>query len=87
MKSGIVEALEVSKMCKEAGLKLMIGGNVETILSMTASACISYGLGIFDFHDLDTPAWMVTNPFQGGFVQRGAEIFVSHILSGHGVTI
>lgn len=87
MKRGIVEAFDVSCFCKQSGLKLMIGGNVETILSMTTSACLSYGLGVFDFHDLDTPAWMKTSPFKGGFKQKGSMIEVSHIREGHGVEV
>ena len=40
---------------KANGMKLMIGGMMETSLAMTASAHLASGLGGFDYIDLDTP--------------------------------
>ena len=67
-------------------LGLMIGGNVESILAMTTSACFAAGQGGFTFADLDTPLFMATNPFEGGFSLDGGNISVAHIKAGHGVT-
>ena len=55
MKTGLLHALEISRLTHAAGLKLMIGGMMESNLSMTASAHLAAGLGYFDFIDLDTP--------------------------------
>jgi L-alanine-DL-glutamate epimerase-like enolase superfamily enzyme len=85
MKAGIAEALEVAAVAKEAGIGLMIGGNIESILAMTASACFASGLGGFEFADLDTPLFLAENPFQGGYVLEGGRISVAHIGAGHGV--
>lgn len=85
MKAGVAEALEVAAVAREAGLGLMIGGNVESILAMTMSACFAAGLGGFAFADLDTPLFLAENPFQGGFSLDGARISVAGIALGHGV--
>ena len=55
MKTGLVHALEISRMAHAAGIKLMIGGMMESNLAMTTSAHLAAGLGYFDFIDLDTP--------------------------------
>jgi L-alanine-DL-glutamate epimerase-like enolase superfamily enzyme len=85
MKAGIAEALEVAAVARLNGIGLMIGGNIESILAMTASACFAAGLGGFGFADLDTPLFLAENPFQGGFTLEGGRISVAHIEAGHGV--
>jgi L-alanine-DL-glutamate epimerase-like enolase superfamily enzyme len=85
MKAGIAEALEVAAVARNEGIGLMIGGNIESILAMTASACFAAGLGGFEFADLDTPLFLAENPFQGGYSLEGGRISVAHIESGHGV--
>ena len=86
MKAGVAEALEIAAVAKAAGLTLMIGGNVESILAMTVSACFAAGQGGFKFADLDTPMFLATNPFDGGYALDGGKISVAHIAAGHGVT-
>jgi L-Ala-D/L-Glu epimerase len=86
MKGGIATALDIVRVAREAGLGLMIGGNVESILAMTTSACFAAGLGGFRFADLDTPLFLAENPFAGGYKLNGARISVAHITAGHGVT-
>lgn len=85
MKTGVVEALEMAAIARTAGLGLMIGGMVESILAMTMSAHFAAGLGGFRFVDLDTPLFLAENPFHGGFQMRGGVIDLSHIPAGHGV--
>jgi L-alanine-DL-glutamate epimerase-like enolase superfamily enzyme len=86
MKAGILEALRVVAIARGAGIGLMIGGNVESILGMTASACFAAGLGGFEFADLDTPFFMAENPFEGGYRVEGDRVSVAHIAAGHGVS-
>jgi L-Ala-D/L-Glu epimerase len=86
MKAGIATALAIASVAKKEGLRLMIGGNVESILAMTVSACFAAGLGGFSFADLDTPLFLASNPFKGGFSLRGGAISVAHIKAGHGVS-
>ena len=49
------------------------------------SACFATGIGGFEFADLDTPWFMATNPFDGGFAVTGGMISVAGIAAGHGV--
>ncbi len=86
MKCGVVEALDMIAIARSAGLSLMIGGMVESKLSMTVSACLAAGVGGFTHVDLDTPWFMKGAPFEGGWVEQGSTLRVDHITSGHGVT-
>jgi len=85
MKAGLVAALDAAAAARSAGLGLMIGGMVETRLSMSASACLAGGLGGFSFVDLDTPLFLARDPFEGGFEMRGPELDLRGIRLGHGV--
>jgi len=49
------------------------------------SACFAAGQGGFRFADLDTPLFLATNPFVGGFTLTGGRISVAAIAAGHGV--
>ena len=86
MKAGIAEALAVAALARASGIGLMIGGNVESVLAMTVSACFSAGGGGFEFADLDTPFFMAENPFEGGYEVEGDRVSVAKIPLGHGVT-
>lgn len=85
MKSGIVEALAIAAICRAAGIDLMIGGMVETLLAMNVSAHFAAGLGGFRFVDLDTPLFMADQPFSGGWRQQGGRLALGHVQAGHGV--
>jgi L-alanine-DL-glutamate epimerase-like enolase superfamily enzyme len=86
MKSGLAEGMEMAWLAREAGLKLMIGGLVESTLAMSMSACLAAGSGGYSFVDLDTPLFLADEPFTGGMIYEGDVIKVSHIKEGHGVT-
>ncbi|HEX6289195.1 MAG TPA: dipeptide epimerase [Herpetosiphonaceae bacterium] len=85
MKSGVVEALSIAAICKAAGIGLMIGGMVETLLAMNMSAHFAAGLGGFSFVDLDTPMFMAEQPLRGGWLQHGGTLSIGHVSAGHGV--
>ena len=84
MKSGIFEALEIIGRAQACGLVRMIGGMVETRLAMGMSACIAAGIGGFSFIDLDTPLFLASDPFEGGYAQDGERIDLRPIDAGHG---
>jgi len=86
MKCGIVEATDMIAVARAAGLGLMIGGMVESKLSMTVSACLAAGMGGFAHVDLDTPWFMKDAPLEGGWLERGATLRVDQIGAGHGVS-
>ena len=85
MKCGIAEALDIAAAARAAGMGLMIGGMVESILAMTVSACFAAGQGGFSFVDLDTPLFLADNPFHGGMRYQGRRIELGQIEAGHGV--
>jgi L-Ala-D/L-Glu epimerase len=84
-KFGVVEAWDLLIAAQTAGLEVMIGGMVETELSMTVSACLAAGVGGVRYVDLDTPLFLADTPFQGGFQQDGPRLDLRPIASGHGV--
>ena len=87
MKRGVAEALRIAETAREVGLQLMIGGNVESILAMSASAGFAAGIGGFGFADLDTPFFLSESPFEGGYRVDGAMLSLAHSGAGHGVRL
>ena len=85
-KLGLLQAWDLLIAARRAGLKVMVGGMVETELSMTTSACLAAGIGGVEFIDLDTPMLLGPRPLEGGFVQRGPRLDLSQIALGHGVS-
>jgi L-alanine-DL-glutamate epimerase-like enolase superfamily enzyme len=71
MKTGVIEAGEIASFTKAAGLKLMIGGMVETRIAMGCSFSLVLGLGGFDVLDLDTPLLLANDPVSGGYRYDG----------------
>jgi L-Ala-D/L-Glu epimerase len=84
-KSGVTRVLSMIAEARRLGFGLMLGGMVETRLAMTFSACIAGGQGGFEELDLDTPLFMKDDRLEGGFVQRGPSLSLSHLRGGHGV--
>lgn len=85
MKTGVFAAWDMMVAARAFGLQLMVGGMVETELSMSVSACLGGGFGGVRFFDLDTPLFMGPRPLVGGFVQQGPAIDLRGIVAGHGV--
>jgi L-Ala-D/L-Glu epimerase len=74
MKTGIAESVEIASFAKASGLKLMIGGMVETRIAMGASFSLVLGLGGFDVLDLDTPLLLTSDPITGGYRYEGSHL-------------
>jgi L-alanine-DL-glutamate epimerase-like enolase superfamily enzyme len=87
MKSGVLESVAIWHVARTAGVKVMIGGMLESLLAMSFSTHLGAGLGGFSYVDLDTPMFMPEHPFAGGFVQTGARLSVAQVTAGHGVTL
>ncbi len=64
MKTGMQDGAAIARLAKPNGIKLMLGGMMESSLAMTASAHLAAGLGCFDFIDLDTP-FFIKNGLKG----------------------
>ncbi|MDP2653038.1 MAG: dipeptide epimerase [Candidatus Omnitrophota bacterium] len=58
MKTGLLHSCEIAFRARVSGIKLMIGGMMETSLAMTAAAHLAAGLGGVEFVDLDTPFFL-----------------------------
>jgi L-alanine-DL-glutamate epimerase-like enolase superfamily enzyme len=71
MKTGVAEAVEIASFTKASGLKLMIGGMVETRIAMGCSFSLVLGLGGFEVLDLDTPLLLASDPVRGGYRYNG----------------
>lgn len=87
MKTGLVHALEISRLAQAAGVKLMIGGMMESNLAMTTSAHIAAGLGCFDFIDLDTPFFIKGEVARNPYLSPHGVYDLSKIRVGIGISL
>jgi L-Ala-D/L-Glu epimerase / N-acetyl-D-glutamate racemase len=74
MKTGVAEAVEIASFTKVSGLKLMIGGMVETRIAMGCSFSLVLGLGGFNILDLDTPLLLAGDPVTDGYRYEGSRL-------------
>ena len=74
MKTGVAESVEIASFTKTSGLKLMIGGMVETRVAMGCSFSLVLGLGSFEVLDLDTPLLLTNDPVTGGYQYEGSRL-------------
>jgi L-alanine-DL-glutamate epimerase-like enolase superfamily enzyme len=74
---GLLRAVAIGQRAQERGMRVMVGGMVETRLGMTAMAHVAVALGGVDYVDLDT-AWLLEDdPFEGGYEADGPRYRVS----------
>ncbi|MBI4369303.1 MAG: dipeptide epimerase [Elusimicrobia bacterium] len=85
MKSGLFEALEIARLCRGAGLDLMIGGMVESDLAMGMAAHAAAGLGWFRFIDLDTPLFFKGRAVRPALLKSNGVYDLSIVTRGAGV--
>lgn len=71
MKCGVMESLDIACLARASGIRLMIGGMVESRVAMGCSWSMVLGLGGFEFLDLDMPLWLAGDPVQGGYTYEG----------------
>jgi L-alanine-DL-glutamate epimerase-like enolase superfamily enzyme len=71
MKTGVLEAAEIASFTLKAGLKLMIGGMIESRIAMGCSFSLVLGMKGFEVLDLDTPLLLTTDPIRGGYRYNG----------------
>jgi len=88
MKHGsILEALRIADLAIASGLKLMVGGMVETNLAMTAMTHLAAALGEhISWIDLDTPLLIKENHLKGGTIYNGPDMILPDS-PGIGVTL
>ncbi|MFO0706577.1 MAG: dipeptide epimerase [Nitrospira sp.] len=78
MKTGVIEAAEIAAFTLAAGLKLMVGGMVESRVAMGCSFSLVLGMKGFDVLDLDTPLLLDQDPAEGGYIYTGPRLTPWH---------
>jgi L-alanine-DL-glutamate epimerase-like enolase superfamily enzyme len=86
MKTGVMEAHEIALFTLGSGLKLMIGGMVETRIAMGCSFSLVLGMKGFEVLDLDTPLLLDCDPVMGGYRYTGPRLLPWHA-PGLGMTV
>jgi L-alanine-DL-glutamate epimerase-like enolase superfamily enzyme len=71
MKTGVLEAVDIASFTLESGLKLMVGGMIESRIAMGCSFSLVLGMKGFEVLDLDTPLLLATDPIKGGYRYDG----------------
>lgn len=66
--SGIFNALKIIRLAEQSGIKLQVGGFLESRLGFTASAHLALTSKNIVYCDFDTPLMFVDDPVSGGIV-------------------
>lgn len=82
MKTGVMEARDIAKFALASGLKLMVGGMVETRIAMGCSFSLALGMKGFSVLDLDTPLLLAKDPVNDGYCYDGPRL---QPWTGHGL--
>lgn len=83
-KSGPLAALAMIAIARAAGLKLMLGCMLESLLGIGVAVHLACGTGAFDYLDLDAHALIGLAPPGRPFAQRDDWLLVPHDAAGHG---
>ncbi|TFG64368.1 MAG: dipeptide epimerase [Nitrospirales bacterium] len=71
-KCGVMESVRIAELARASGVRLMIGGMVESRVAMGCSWSLVPGFGGFEILDLDMPLLLSIDPIQGGYHYEGA---------------
>ena len=86
MKCGVSDALDIISIARSAGMTGMIGGMVETAVSMTFSAAVAAAsYPFFTYIDLDTPLLMPRRFVRGGMRYNGPVLRLPGQAMGTGI--
>ncbi len=86
MKTGILEAREITRLAVRHGAGLMIGSMMESPLSACAAAHFAGGTGVFTYVDLDTPFFIKGDALTGAHLSPNGEYDLREVTDGIGVT-
>lgn len=86
MKTAVFESVEIILTARSNGIKLMMGGMMETSLAMTASAHMAVGMGCFDFVDLDTPFFIKDAVGRNPYLNQRGVYDLKKVKAGIGIT-
>lgn len=86
MKCGVADGLDIITIARSAGMSGMIGGMVETAVSMTFSAAVAAAsYPFFSYIDLDTPLLMPRRFVRGGMRYSGPAVRLPGHAPGTGI--
>jgi L-Ala-D/L-Glu epimerase len=83
-KAGLLGALEIIAIARAAGMKLMLGCMMESLLGIAAAAHLAAGTGAFDYLDLDSHTLIGLAPTGLPFTQDGDRITLDEAAPGIG---
>ncbi len=69
--SGIFKALKIVELAEEKGIKIQLGGFLESRLAFTAAAHLALASDAIVYYDFDTPLMFHTDPVTGGISYDG----------------
>lgn len=85
--SGFVKAMKMVALASEAGMKMQVGGFMESRLGMTAAAHLALTHDDIVYCDFDTPLMFTSDPVQGGIRYREGGLIEVSVTPGLGATI
>ncbi len=85
MKTGLIHSFEIARLARANGLKIMMGGMMESNIAMTAAAHLAAGFGGFDFIDLDTPFFIQGEAKRNPYLSNSGVYDLSKVKSGIGI--
>ena len=77
-KCGVMESVRIVELAQASGVRLMIGGMVESRVAMGCSWSMVLGLGGFELLDLDMPLLLSVDPIEGGYQYKGSSLHPWH---------
>ena len=84
---GIFKALKIIKLAEAEGIKIQLGGFLESRLAFTAAAHLALASDAIIFYDFDTPLMFEEDPVTGGITYNGSGVVSVPDTPGLGATI
>jgi L-Ala-D/L-Glu epimerase len=85
--SGIIKALQIIKLAEQAGIKIQVGGFLESRLGFTASAHLALTSDSIVYSDFDSPLMFEIDPVIGGIAYDSKGIVTISDQPGLGASI
>jgi L-Ala-D/L-Glu epimerase len=85
--SGIYKALKIIKLAEEAGMKMQVGGFLESRIGFTASAHLALTSENICYCDFDSPLMFTENPVEGGIEYQNNGLVIIPEVPGLGASI
>ena len=84
---GIFKALKIIKLAEAEGIKIQLGGFLESRLAFTAAAHLALASDAIIFYDFDTPLMFEEDPVTGGITYDGNGVVSVPDTTGSGAAI